>query len=142
VVDEMIAASPDRTIELQMEGDLQGQWDPGRIDQALSNLIANGLQHGDPRKPVRVSLDGTGKVVELCVKNEGPAVPPDLAPVLFEPFTRGASDASPHGLGLGLYITKQIALAHGGDIRVESTDQAGTQFRLILPRVIEAANSR
>jgi len=134
VVDEMSAASPDRTIELQMEGNLQGQWDPGRIDQALSNLIANGLQYGDPRRPVRVSLDGTGEVVELRVRNEGPAVPPDLAPVLFEPFTRGTSDTAPHGLGLGLYITKQIVLAHGGDIHVESIDPTGTQFSLILPR--------
>jgi PAS domain S-box-containing protein len=139
VVAEISAASPSRTIELQVEGGLQGQWDPGRIDQALSNLICNGLQYGDPRKPVRVSLDGTGEAVELRVKNEGAAIQPTLVPVLFEPFTRGASeDGAHHGLGLGLYITKQIALAHGGDIHVESSDQTGTQFTLVLPRGIEA----
>jgi len=150
VVDEMSAASPGRAIELQMEGDLQGQWDPGRVDQALSNLICNGLQYGDRRKPVRVSLDGTGEVVELRVKNEGPPMPPDVLRVLFEPFTRGTPDDSvTHGLGLGLYITKQIALAHSGDIRLDSTDQTGTQFTLVLPRGIEpperlevGANSR
>jgi PAS domain S-box-containing protein len=139
VVDEIRAASPGRTIELRAEGDLQGHWDPGRVDQALSNLISNGLQYGDPRTPVRVSLDGTGEAVELRVKNEGPPVPPDVLPLLFEPFRRGTSDdAARHGLGLGLYITKQIVLAHGGDIHVESTDQTGTRFVLILPRGGEA----
>ena len=140
VVDEIAAASPGRAIELQMEGDLQGQWDPGRVDQALSNLISNGLQYGDPRKPVRVSLVGTAEAVELRVKNEGPPVPPDVLPVLFEPFTHSTLDDSVHrGLGLGLYITKQIALAHEGDIHVDSTDQTGTQFTLVLPRGIEPA---
>ena len=140
VVDEMSAACPGRMIELQVKGDLQGQWDPGRIDQALTNLISNGLQYGNPRTPVLVSLDGTGEAVELCVKNEGPALPRDLVPLLFEPFTRGTSDDTLHrGLGLGLYITKQIALAHQGDIHVESTDQTGTQFNMILPRGIESA---
>jgi len=140
VVDEMSAAAPGRAIELQVEGDLQGQWDPGRVDQALSNLICNGLQYGDRRKPVRVSLDGTGEAVELRVKNEGPPVPPHVRTVLFEPFTRGTSDdPAHHGLGLGLYITKLIALAHGGDIRLDSTDQTGTQFTLVLPRGIERA---
>jgi signal transduction histidine kinase len=138
VVDEISASSPGRTIELQMEGNLQGQWDPDRVDEALENLIANGLQHGDERTPVRVSVEGNGEAVKLRVKNEGPAVPPDVVPVLFEPFTRGTSDDAPRpGLGLGLYITKQIALAHGGDVHVESSDQTGTQFTLVLPRGTE-----
>ena len=90
------------------------------------------------RTPVRVSLEGNGEAVELRVRNEGTAVPPDVFPVLFEPFTRGTSDnANRPGLGLGLYITKQIALAHGGDIHVESSDQTGTQFTVVLPRGIE-----
>ena len=133
VVDEMRVASPDLTIKLQLHGNLLGQVDPSRIDQVLSNLIANALQYDDPERPVRVSLDGNGEVVELRVMNEGPAIPPDLIPVLFEPFTRGTSETARHGLGLGLYITKQIVLVHGGEIHVESTDQTGTQFSVILP---------
>src|SRR5262245_9472729 len=139
LVDEMRSASPDLTIDLQTQGNLLGQWDPARIDEALSNLIANALQYGNPQKPVRVSLDGNGTVVELRVMNEGPAIPPDLIPVLFEPFRRGPSEAAPHSrhsLGLGLYITKQIVLAHGGEIHVESTDQTGTQFSVILPSAV------
>jgi signal transduction histidine kinase len=140
VVDELSAASPSRTIELQTEGNLSGQWDAGRIDQALSNLIANGLEHGDPRTPVRVSLDGRKDIVELRVRNEGPAIPPGVVPTLFEPFTTGTSNDAVHrGLGLGLYITRQVVLAHGGDIHVESSDQTGTEFSVFLPRGIEPA---
>jgi signal transduction histidine kinase len=134
VVDEASVAWPTRKIELDLRGDLHGQWDSARIEQAMSNLVANALQYGDPRKPVRVSIDGTGSVVILKVKNEGPLIPRELMPVLFEPFTRGASDTSPHGLGLGLFIAKQIAIAHGGSIAVESNAEAGTVFTLVLPR--------
>jgi phosphoserine phosphatase RsbU/P len=98
LVDEMRSASPDLTIDLQVQGNLLGQWDPARIDEALSNLIANALQYGHPQKPVRVSLEGNGEVVELRVMNEGPAIPPGLIPALFEPFTRGSSQAAPHSL--------------------------------------------
>jgi signal transduction histidine kinase len=134
VVDELRAAWPDRTIELEPRGDLQGRWDPARIQQATSNLIANALQHGDPRKAVHVSVDGIGTAVLLKVKNEGTPIPSDLKPVLFEPFSRGTSDGSPQGLGLGLYVVKQIAIAHGGTVDVESSSEVGTVFTLLLPR--------
>jgi PAS domain S-box-containing protein len=134
VVEEARAAWPDRTIELATGGDLHGQWDPARLQQALSNLIVNALQHGEPRKPVRVSADGVGTAVLLRVRNEGTPIPSDLMPALFEPFARGPSDTSPQGLGLGLFIVKQIAIAHGGTVDVESNPEVGTLFTLLLPR--------
>jgi signal transduction histidine kinase len=134
VAEELHSASPGLQIELQMQGNLRGQWDPARIDEALSNLITNAHQHGNPKRPVRVSADSQGDIVELRVRNEGPAIPPNLIPVLFEPFIQGASVVAPYSLGLGLYITKQIVLAHGGEIHVESSDETGTQFSVILPR--------
>jgi signal transduction histidine kinase len=134
VVDEMSVAWPGRTIELEVSGDLHGQWDTARVEQAMSNLIANALQYGDPRRPVRMSIDGTSTVVALKVQNEGPLIPRELMPILFEPFTRGAPDTSPHGLGLGLFIAKQIALAHGGSIHVDSNADVGTVFTILLPR--------
>ena len=132
VVEEARAAWPGRAIECEMQGDLGGEWDPARIEQAIVNLIANALQHGEPNTAVRVSIDGTGGVVVLKVKNEGPPIPADLMPVLFEPFSRGR--VSPHGLGLGLYIVKHIATAHGGTVNVESTAEGGTIFTLELAR--------
>jgi signal transduction histidine kinase len=134
VVDEARAAQQDRAIEVDARGDLHGRWDPARVMQATANLIANALQYGDARKPVRISVDGTGEAVVLRVKNEGPAVPTDLLPVLFEPFSRGPSDRSPLGLGLGLYIVRQVAIAHDGTVDVESKAETGTVFTLRLPR--------
>jgi signal transduction histidine kinase len=134
VVDEARAAWQDRAIDLEVRGDLRGRWDSARVKQATCNLIVNALQYGDPRKPVRISVDSADAAVVLIVKNEGPAVPPDLLPALFEPFSRGHSDRSPLGLGLGLYIVRQVAIAHGGTVDVASKAETGTVFTLRLPR--------
>jgi signal transduction histidine kinase len=134
VRDEACAARPDRAIEIELRGDLRGQWDRARVQQALANLVANAQHHGDPLKPPHVSADGLGEEVVLAVRNEGPPIPPELMEVLFEPFKRGTSGKAPVGLGLGLYIVKQIAVAHGGTIDVESSAENGTTFSLRLPR--------
>jgi signal transduction histidine kinase len=133
VVDEARASWPDRTIDLELRGDLFGSWDPGRMAQAISNLIANALRYGDPARPTSVSVEGKGSVVVLKVRNEGPPISADLIPVLFEPFSRGSADLSPQGLGLGLYIVKQIAVAHDATIDVESNNDV-TVFTMLLPR--------
>ena len=132
VASELAAATPDRTLHVDLDGELEGQWDPARVGQAISNLIANALEHGDPLAPVLVSVAGSDEAVVVKVRNEGPPIPSELRPVLFEAFSRG--DRSPHRLGLGLFIVKQIAAAHGGTIDVESSAETGTVFTLVLPR--------
>jgi signal transduction histidine kinase len=134
VVEESRAAEPGRTVDVELRGDLHGQWDPGRVAEAISNLVTNALHHGDPRKPVKLWADGLGAEVTLKVQNEGPPIPAELMSVLFEPFTRGTSGPRTRGLGLGLYIVKQVALAHGGRVDVESSAEAGTIFTVVLPR--------
>jgi PAS domain S-box-containing protein len=135
VVAELTAGNPHRTIDLEARGDARGEWDPGRIAQLVSNLVGNALTHGDPCAPVRLSIEGE-REVRLKVHNRGPAIVPELIPVLFEPFRRGSrADASgPRGLGLGLHIAKQIAVAHGGSISVCSSPDEGTTFCVELPR--------
>lgn len=132
VVAEFAAASPDRALQIDVRGELEGRWDPARVEQAISNLVTNALEHGDPRGLVCLSVDGSGEAVVVRVKNDGPPIPPELRPVLFEAFSRG--DTSPHGLGLGLFIVKEIAIAHKGTIDVESSAETGTVFTLVLPR--------
>jgi signal transduction histidine kinase len=134
VVDEARVAWPDRSIELDVLGKTSGQWDPARVAQAISNLVANALHHGDSRRPVQVRVEGQGPDVVLQVKNEGRPIPPALMSVLFEPFKRGNSGATSRGLGLGLYIVNQVVGAHDGTITVESSADAGTTFTLHFPR--------
>ena len=105
------------------------------MSQMLSNLVGNAITYGEPTTPIRVAIAGDTADVTLKVSNRGPAIPPDVLPLIFEPFRRGVpDDKSPGGLGLGLYIVQQIALAHDGSVSVESSPTAGTTFTVRLPR--------
>ncbi len=140
VVGELLAAAPDRTIELALDGDGRGTWDPGRMAQVVSNLLSNALQHGARQAPVRISVAGDEASAVLAVENQGPAIAPELLPVIFEPFCRGSAhrDAShAPGLGLGLYIVRQVVDAHGGSVAVDSTARR-TAFTVRLPRACAA----
>ncbi len=142
VVDELHAAAPERAIELRLDGDGRGVWDPARMAQVVSNLVANALEHGATDGPVRVSVGGTDGEAVLEVENEGPAIAPELLPVLFEPFRGGAAPRAAsraRGLGLGLYIVNQVVHRHGGTIEVDSTAERGTTFTVRLPRANAAA---
>jgi K+-sensing histidine kinase KdpD len=134
VVEELEDANPTWTIRTEASGDLLGNWDGDRLLQVVSNLAANALQHGDPEAGLLLHIDGTSDVVELRVSNKG-SIPESALPTLFDPF-RGARQRSdrPRGLGLGLYITKQIVHAHGGSVSVESSEETGTTFIVRLPR--------
>jgi signal transduction histidine kinase len=135
VVDELAGSRPGSHVELRVEGDLHGEWDPARVAQAISNLVGNALAYGTPGTVVDVLVKGEGDDVFVRVTNQGEPIPSALKAVLFEPFRRGViGDRSPHGLGLGLYIVNAIVTAHGGEIHVESTVDVGTTFTIRLPR--------
>lgn len=115
-------------------------WDAVRVGQALSNLVANAIQHGAKDQPVWVTVNGGDEIV-LSVQNMGAPMEASRLRTMFEPAQhvairkaseRTGSDAD--NLGLGLYITREIVNAHGGTISVTSTESAGTSFTAILPR--------
>ena len=140
-LDEIEAISRGSVIELDVAGNLQGEWDARRLHQALSNLVFNALKYGLPGAPIRISLDGTREnEVVLAVQNSGRPIPQELLPTLFDPLVRaeredGGADSQIAGanLGLGLYVVREIAKAHGGSVQVTSDDSA-TRFELRLPR--------
>jgi signal transduction histidine kinase len=137
VIDELEIAHSKRTIELDAPSEVPGVWDPDRLAQVVSNLLGNALDYGAPETPVRVTVDDRGAEVSLSVNNQGPAIEPDAAARLFDPFQQGAQDGRAtrgRGLGLGLFIVKAIVEAHGGSIAVASTPDAGTTFHVRLPR--------
>ncbi|MDC0712155.1 PAS domain-containing protein [Stigmatella sp. ncwal1] len=136
VLDELRVARPEREVRLKGEGQFQGEWDGDRLAQLVGNLAKNALDYSPDDTPVTVTLYDDGPQVRLEVHNEGEPIPASILPELFEPFRRGAKaeDAKPSGLGLGLFIARQIALAHGGRLEVRSTKEEGTRFTVYLPR--------
>lgn len=123
-------------IQLEVTGDTVGTWDAARILQIISNLICNAVRHGSPDAPIRIIIDGTrGDAVVLRVHNSGSPIPEELRDVLFEPFRRSdGRGRGRHGLGLGLYITQQLVLAHEGSVSFESSCEAGTCFLVRIAR--------
>ena len=135
VIAEVEDASPERTILVEMLGDLDGFWDADRLAQVISNLAGNAVSHGASGAPVKVLFDGSAPEHAIIRIWNGGAVRPEVLPVMFEPFrgTELRRDRA-KGLGLGLYITQQIVLAHGGAIDVASSEDDGTTITVKLPR--------
>ena len=133
IIDELRHIARDREIRFDCDADGRGVWDQSRVMQAISNLASNAIQHGTPGSTVRVRLTGDDRQVALEVRNDG-AIPRELLPSIFEPFRSGQHHGRRgEGLGLGLFIAKAIARAHGGGLHVDSSG-GETTFRLVLPR--------
>jgi PAS domain S-box-containing protein len=134
VIEEIRMARPEWTIELEVQGDVRGDYDGNRLSQVFSNLIGNAVQHGSPDAPLIVRIDGRDPAaVHVEISNRG-TIAAEILPILFAPF-RGSHQKQlrSQGLGLGLFITEHIVRAHGGEISAES--QGGTTaFRFQLPR--------
>jgi PAS domain S-box-containing protein len=123
-------------IELHALGETVGSWDGDRLMQLVSNLVGNALAHGAPTGPALVTVDGRQpEQVKLTVTNAG-AIRPETLQIIFEPFRsdKDRKEDQSSGLGLGLYISQQIVLAHSGSIEVRSTQEEGTCFTVRLPR--------
>jgi signal transduction histidine kinase len=136
-VEEVRLAYPEREILLEHVGEGQGEWDPDRLAQLLTNLLNNALTHGLQDAPVRVRVQGEAESVVLAIQNQGKPIPPAAVPHLFEPMRRGDGahrTGQAGSIGLGLYIVRQIVLAHGGTLSVDSTQERGTTFTARLPR--------
>jgi signal transduction histidine kinase len=129
------AAHPGHHIGWTTSGSAVGVWDASRVQQALGNLIANAAKHGDARGTIEVELHGTADEVCIAVSNQGPAISPEVIDAIFEPLRRvedPANDDQTH-MGLGLFVVREVAKAHGGDVVVDSSP-SGTRFSLHLPR--------
>jgi signal transduction histidine kinase len=141
VVGEHQARAADVPIAFEPRGDLGGKWDADRLAQMLSNLVGNALDHAI-RPGVRLLVDGesAADAVTITVENHG-AIEDEVMPLIFEPF-RGRASGSRlrgRGLGLGLYITRQIVIAHGGRIDVAQPPEERVVFTVTLPRDAAAA---
>jgi signal transduction histidine kinase len=136
-LEELRGAHPGRGLELQVVGDTWGLWDGPRLRQLLRNLVSNAIKYGAPDGPVSVILTGDEEEVRLEVINSGPAIEPSVLDQIFDPLRRGPGQQESHnideGLGLGLYIVREVARAHGGEVYVHS-GRGATVFGVRLPR--------
>ncbi|MEN8642518.1 hybrid sensor histidine kinase/response regulator [Pseudomonas sichuanensis] len=126
------ASALETHIELQRCQTLHGEWDEFRIEQVLSNLLSNALRYGE-RKPVQVRLFEEGAMACVQVQDSGIGISAQNQQRIFQQFERVAAQQASGGLGLGLYISEQIVLAHGGRIQVDSAEGSGATFSVYLP---------
>ncbi len=134
-VEELKLAWPGRMIDHRPSGVGPAKADPDRIAQVISNLVGNAITYGDPLQAVTVRSVVSDDGLALSVHNAGSAIPEALLPHIFEPLRRGEQQVKlgSRSVGLGLYIVREVALAHGGDVTVHSSVETGTTFTVNIP---------
>jgi signal transduction histidine kinase len=130
---EQQALAVGSAITLDAPQPVDGWWDEFRIEQVVVNLLTNALRYGGG-KPVEVGLSATPEGARIEVRDHGIGISEQDQQRIFQQFERGGGGKSADGLGLGLYITRQLVEAHGGKISVHSAPGEGSVFRLDLPQ--------
>jgi signal transduction histidine kinase len=135
VVDRFAEPAEDAgsALEVRAPSEIRGVWDSMRIDQVLTNLLSNALKFG-AGQPIEVSAEGDQTTVRLVVRDHGIGIEAAMLSRIFARFERGVSGRNYPGLGLGLYITRQLVEAHGGRIDVQTELGRGSAFIVQLPR--------
>jgi signal transduction histidine kinase len=137
MIEEARAYHPDRDIKLNAESSFEALFDRARMEQVISNLIGNAIEHGQAGTPVTVTLKSIDKMAVLSVHNDGPPIKESDRESLFNPMVRhnfgDGEFGAGAGLGLGLYIASAIINAHQGSIEVDSRDESGTTFTVKIP---------
>lgn len=121
------------TLTVTTHGPTTGAWDPERVDQVFANLVSNAIKYG-AGEPVEVSLTGSETLVRIAVRDHGESIPATDLDRVFDRFERTVSVRNYGGLGLGLYVVRQVARAHGGVAWVECPADGGNSFIVDLPR--------
>ena len=119
-------------VELEFRDKVIGHWDPMRLDQVVTNLLSNAIKYA-PGKPIKVLVEKVGRFAVLVIQDFGPGIPKEKQASVFERFERATSSKNISGLGLGLFIVKQIVVALKGSIQLESEPGHGSKFTVLLP---------
>ncbi|MFP5384705.1 MAG: PAS domain S-box protein [Bacteriovoracia bacterium] len=119
-------------VSLTHGGDIVGYWDQSRLEQLFTNLLSNAIKFGEGR-PIKMELKLQDEQVHFSIADEGQGIPFHLQSKVFERFERAVDSKKISGLGLGLYVSKQIVSAHKGEISLESQPGHGSVFKISLP---------
>ena len=138
-IGELSFVYPEVGFRFESSGVLKGLFDPERMQQVVSNLLNNAVQHGKRGFPVSLIAQGSDAVLSFQVTNQGEPIEIESLQVIFDPLVQISGEGSAPGkstnLGLGLFIAREIVIAHGGTIRATSSAVEGTTFFIELPRV-------
>jgi PAS domain S-box-containing protein len=126
---------------VRAEAPVMGHWDRLRLEQVMTNLLTNAMKYGKG-KPIEIVVERADATARLSVRDNGIGIAPEDRQRIFEAFERAASPRAYGGLGLGLYIVRQIVRAHGGSIEVESRPGEGATFKVALPLELPAPSAR
>lgn len=134
VIEELARRYPRNRFSLSGDARLKGAWDPDRLRQVTARLLTNAVRYGMKDGPIEIAMSQDEHCTAFAVHNElgEAAIPPEALPGLFEPSRGHERERGGAGLGLGLYIVREIVAAHGGRVEVDSTS-TGTTFRVVLP---------
>jgi two-component system, OmpR family, sensor kinase len=138
-----LAAEAERAgcrVDLALQADVRGCWDRTALEQIAGNLLSNAIKYGAGR-PVEVSVQADATTATLAVRDQGMGIAQADCERIFQRFERAVPSAERSGFGVGLWIARQLAVAHGGDIAVESLPGAGSIFTARLPREIHEPQS-
>ncbi|MGZ3252678.1 MAG: sensor histidine kinase, partial [Burkholderiaceae bacterium] len=143
-IEDAHATHPANVFELRTTGDLHGSFDSARLNQLFTNLLVNAAQYGINESPIIIEAAGTPDVITVQVTNQGSAIPEASLESIFKPLiqlsveNKTDDNRSRTSLGLGLFVAREIAVAHGGTISVASSDADGTVFTVVLPHAAQA----
>lgn len=132
--EELASAFPAGKLQHVRLGEGACLGDADRLTQMLGNLVSNAFSYGAPGRPVTVTTEILATACRITVHNEGDAIPAEIQGALFEPMQRGGHAGGNRGVGLGLFIVREIANAHGGTVSVRSSAEQGTAFEVSIPR--------
>ncbi len=120
------------SVKFEANEHIKGLWDQVRLDQAISNLLTNSIKYGEG-SPIEITVTSENNTAKITVADKGIGIDPRVQKTIFERFKRGTADTKFQGLGVGLFIVKQIVEAHGGRVLVKSKLGEGSKFTLELP---------
>jgi signal transduction histidine kinase len=120
------------TLTVEVPKGIEVEWDRSRVEQVIVNFVSNAIKYA-PGTPIHIAAEVRGQRVALSVADQGPGIPKDRQPKIFERFERATASRSISGLGIGLYIASQIVRGHHGELRVESEEGHGAKFTAEIP---------
>ncbi|HET7505970.1 MAG TPA: ATP-binding protein, partial [Kofleriaceae bacterium] len=138
VVERAVATAERGRVRLEIVERATVSADANRLERVVVNFVQNAVKYAPPGSPIVVRLEATDDRAVVSVIDRGPGLSPEERGFVFDKYRRASSAGHTEGLGLGLYISRKIVEAHGGEIGVDSTPGAGAKFFVRLPRIAAA----